>query len=229
MNYLQLVNRARQEGGVSGSALASLGGTLSQESQRFKDWVNEAWRELQTHVQDWDFMRSDFSFTTTANVSEYTAATLSTPLTSFRNWKRDSFRLYTTATGFGDEQILGFLDYETFRNQYLFGAQRDVRARPVLFSIKPNKTLVLGSVPDSSGYTVVGEYFRLPGDLVADADTPGITTEYHMLIVWRAVREYALYESAAEVLARADQNIARLMSKIENDQMPEITSGPPLA
>jgi hypothetical protein len=228
MNYLQLVNRARQEGGVSGAALASLGGTLSQESQRFKDWVNEAWREVQTHCAAWDFMRSDFSFDTTASVQTYVAGSLSTPLTSFRNWKRDSFRAYTTSVGFGDEQILGFLDWETFRNLYLYGNQRSVTGRPVLFSIKPDKSLVIGPVPDAA-YTINGEYFRLPADLVGDTDTPTITAEYHMLIVWRALRSYALYEAAPEVLAHAESEIKRLMSKIENDQMPEITSGPPLA
>jgi hypothetical protein len=228
MNYLQLVNRARQEGGVSGAALISLGGTVSQESQRFKDWVNEAWREVQIHCADWDFMRSDFTFDTTVAVQTYAAASLSTPLASFRNWKRDSLRAYLTATGFGDEQILPFLDWETFRNLYLYGNQRSTTGRPTLFSIKPDKSIVIGPVPDAT-YTVVGEYFRQASDLTADTDIPGITDEYHMLIVWRALRSYGLYEAASEVVVRADGEIRRLMSKIENDLMPEITSGPSLA
>ncbi len=228
MDYLQLVNRARQEGGVSGAALLSLGGTVSQETQRFKAWVNEAWRELQIHCKDWDFMRSDFEFDTTAAVQTYTAASLSTPLTSFRNWKRDTFRAYTTSIGFGDEQILRFEPWESFRNLYLYGNQRSTTGRPVLFSIKPDKSLVIGPVPDAV-YTINGEYFRQATDLVGDTDEPGITDEYHMLLVWRALRAYGLYESAAEVVVRADGEIKRLMSKIENDQMPEVTSGPPLA
>lgn len=228
MNYLQLVNRARQEGGVSGAALVSLGGTVSQETQRFKDWINEAWRELQVHCKDWDFMRSDFSFDTVAAQQTYVAASLSTPLTSFRNWKRDTFRAYTASVGFGDEQILRFEPWDSFRNLYLYGSQRSTTGRPVLFSIKPDKSLVIGPVPDAV-YTVNGEYFRQATDLTGDTDTPGITDEYHMLLVWRALRAYGLYESASEVVVRADGEIKRLMSKIENDQMPEVTSGPPLA
>lgn len=228
MNYLQLVNRARQEGGVSGAALLSLGGTVSQETQRFKDWVNEAWRELQIHCKDWDFMRSDFSFDTVAAQQTYVAASLSTPLTSFRNWKRDTFRAYTASVGFGDEQILRFEAWDSFRDLYLYGNQRSTTGRPVLFSIKPDKSLVIGPVPDAV-YTINGEYFRQATDLVGDTDEPGITDEYHMLLVWRALRAYGLYESAAEVVVRADGEIKRLMSKIENDQMPEVTSGPPLA
>lgn len=228
MNFLALVNRARMEAGASGPDLSSLGGALTQESSRFKTWVNEAWQEVQVHAADWDFMRRDFAFNTVASTQVYTAATLSTPITSFRNWKRDSFRAYLTASGFGDEQLLGFLDYETFRNLYLYGTQRSVTGRPVLFSIKPNKDLIIGPVPDAV-YTVVGEYFVLPSDLVADADIPGVTAEYHMLIVWRAVRSYGLYEAAPEVIVRADREINRLLSKMENDQMPEITYGPPLA
>lgn len=226
MTYLQLVNRARQEGGASGAALSSLGGVLSQESQRFKDWVNEAWQEVQVHCADWDFMRLDFSFSTTIGDQTYTAADAG--LTSFRNWKRDSFRAYTTSLGFGDEQLLGYCDWETFRNLYLYGNQRTVTGRPVLFSVKPDKSLVIGPVPDAD-YTVLGEYFKAPGALVADGDTPTIDDAYHMLIVWRAVHSYGLYEAAPEVVAKAEVHIKRLMSKLENDRMPEIGSGPPLA
>jgi len=205
LTYLQLVNRARQEGGVSGATLSSLGGTISQETQRFKDWVNEAWREIQTHCASWDFMRSDFAFNTTAAVQGYAAASLSpTPLTSFRNWKRDSFRAYLTATGAGDEGDLSFMDWEMFRDYYLFGNQRTVTGRPTFFSVKPDKSLVIGPVPDAI-YTVNGEYFRQAADLAGDTDVPGITEEYHMLIVWRALRAYGLYESASEVVLRRSE------------------------
>jgi hypothetical protein len=120
------------------------------------------------------------------------------------------------------------MDWEMFRDYYLFGNQRTVTGRPTFFSVKPDKSLVIGPVPDAI-YTVNGEYFRQATDLVGDTDVPGITEEYHMLIVWRALRAYGLYESASEVVLRADGEIKRMMSKIENDQMPEITSGPPLA
>jgi hypothetical protein len=50
-----------------------------------------------------------------------------------------------------------------------------------------------------------------------------------MLIVWKALESYALHESAQEVLTRALREGTRLMSRLEADQLPEITYGPPLA
>lgn len=226
MNFLELVNRTRQEGGISGAALASLGGTLSQESQRVKSWVNDAWREVQLHCKDWDFMRGDFTVNTVAADNTYTATDAA--LTDFRNWKRDSLRVYSTAIGTNDETVLRFLEWERFRDMYLFGAQRDVQGKPWLFSVKPDKSLILGPVPDAA-YTVVGEYFKSPSALVGDTDAPTIAAEHHMLIVWRAVLHYGLYESASEVVARAELNIKREMTRLEADQAPEITWGGPLA
>ena len=63
MNFLALVNRARSECGVSGVALASLSG-LATEDARIKNWVAEAWHDIQLHKPDWNWMRKPVSFTT---------------------------------------------------------------------------------------------------------------------------------------------------------------------
>jgi len=233
MTWLDLVNRVKLEAGGSGAELTSLGGTLSQENTRFKAWVNEAWKDVQKASRHWKFMLSDFSFTTVVAQQSYTAATLSTPLPLFKNWKRDTFRAYTTATGFPDEQILGFLDYPTFRNLYIYGNMRTVEGRPVLFSIDQDKDLVIGPLPDV-GYTINGQYYRKASGFTADGSTPQTTApafddDFDMVIVWKALESYAIYESAQEVLTRALREGAPLMSQLRNDQLPEMNYGPPLA
>ncbi len=224
--YLELVNRARQEGGASGAALSSLGGVLSQESQRFKNWIDDAWRRLQIEFHDWQFMRADFTLPLVAATQEYDFTDAS--LTSFRRWKQDSFRIYLTASGVGAESWLTYLPWEDFRDRYLFGAQRAVQGAPVHFTVKPDKTLAFGPVPDDA-YTVLGEYYKAPSTLVADGDEPTIAEEHHMLLVWYALRDYALYESAPEVLTRANAEIKRERQWLESDQLPVALSGPPLA
>mgnify|MGYP001205206391 FL=1 len=233
LTYLAAVNRVRLEAGASGADLTSLGGTLSQENKRFKQWVSQAWLDIQTAHGQWKFMQSDFSFTTVIAQQSYTAATLSTPLPLFKNWKRDTFRAFTTSLGFPDEQILGFLDYPTFRNLYIYGNMRTVQGRPVLFSIDQDKDLVIGPLPDV-GYTINGQYFRKASALSADADTaqtyaPAYDEDFDMLLVWKALESYAIFESAQEVLTRALREGTRLMSRLENDHLPEVTYGPPLA
>lgn len=233
MTWLQLVNRLRMETGASGADLASLGGTLSQESTRYKNWINEAWKDIQKAHAHWEFMLSDFAFNTVVSQQSYTAATLSTPLPNFKNWKRDTFRAFTTSAGFPDEQILGFLDFPTFRNLYQYGNMRTTQGRPVLFSIDQSKNLLIGPLPDVE-YTVLGQFYRKAAGFAADADTPQSTSpsyddDFDILIVWKALESYAIYESAQEVLTRALRESTRLMSRLENDQLPTMTYGPPLA
>ena|SRR5437868_1562988 len=232
MNFLALVNRTRSECGVSAAALASLT-SLSSEDTRVKNWVAEAWHDLQLHKPDWEWMRKSFTFTTTASQQAYTATQASA--SDMADWKRDTFRCYVTANGVSDEAILPFMDYTTFRDVYLFGTNRTQTGRPVAFTINPgNKNLLLGVIPDATGYTVDGDYFRNVTDLTADIDDPastanGLDVRWHMLIVYMAMEMYAAYEAAPEVAARAIAGKKRLMQRLEFDQLPMPTMGPPLA
>ncbi len=230
MNYLALVNRARQEAGASGAAYTSLTG-LSAEGQRFKDWINQAFTDIQDHKPDWQWMRKSFQFNTVAGTSNYTPTAAG--VTDLKDWKRDSFRCSTASASFADEQVLPFMAYETFRDVWQFGNMRTSQARPACFTVNPNKSLTFGAIPDNV-YTIVGEYYRLPVNLVNDTDDPSasgfdLPSHYHMLIVFKALQSYALYESAPEVQVRADAEVKRLLKRLEFDFMPLLVNGPPLA
>ena len=229
MNFLQMVNRLRLEVGASGADLLSLGGTLSQENTRLKTWIAQAWQDIQSAHGQWKFMLNDVSFPTVIGQSVYASSVVGA---DFQSWKRDSFRAYLTATGFPDEQIIGFLDFPTYRNLYALGSSRTTTGRPVLFSVDQSKNFVIGPVPDAV-YTVIGQaYGRAAGSVLsADTDTPRAAFDeaWHMAVVWKALESYAIYESAQEVLTRALRESTRLMSRLEHDQLPEMTYGAPLA
>jgi len=230
MNYLALVNRARRECGVASSPLATLSG-LSTEDSRVATWVAEAWRDLQLHRSDWQWMRKEFAFNTVAADATYTPTEAGA--TDMADWKRDSFRAYLTATGYADEQVLPFMEWDTFRAMFGFGAQRTQQARPVVFTIKPDRSLQLGPLPDAI-YTINGEYYRTLTELTLTTDDPSavgndLPERWHMLIVWMACRSYASYEAASEVLQRAEVETRRLLQRLEFEQLPTLTSGAPLA
>ena len=47
------------------------------------------------------------------------------------------------------------------------------------------------------GYTITGDYFRSPTEMVADGDLPtGLPAQFHMAIVYLAMTYYAGYEAA---------------------------------
>lgn len=228
MDYLQLVNRTRVECGVSGASapLTSVVG-LTGEAARIANWVNSAWVDVQSAKEDWQWMRQPLQFNTVTQQQIYTPADAGVDST-FANWKRDSFRASSVGQNYADEQLLNYMEYTTFRNLYQYGNMRTTYARPVVVSITPGKNLGFGSIPDQP-YVITGEYYTRPVEFSAATDTPSIPTRFHMIIVYRAMMFYGGYESAPEVFQRGESEFKRLMSLLDIDQLPTITSGPPLA
>jgi hypothetical protein len=228
-SYLALVNQARVECGAAGAgALTTLQGATSQETARFKLWIAQAWTDIQRRHRDAGFMEADLSFQTTAGVQVYKASDAALALANFRDWKRDSFRCYRTSIGVADEQFIKFQDLLAFRNQYEYSSMRLTQQRPVVYTSDPHKYLHFGPIPEDV-YTVVGQYYKSPVTLSADADIPAIDDYFHDLLVFAAMKKYALYESAPEVLERATEEGGRLMAALEAEYLPALISGPPLA
>ena len=230
MNFLQLVNRARVECGVSGAStpLTSVVG-LTGESARFYSWVNSAWEDIQTSKEDWQWLRDTFEFNTITQQQIYTPTEAGVG-TTFGNWKRDSFRASSVGQSYADEQLLNYMDWSIFRNLYVYGNMRFTYTRPVVITIDPDKNLGFGAVPDQP-YVIVGEYYKMPTTFAADADAPyaAFPDRFHMMIVYRAMMFYGGYEAAPEVYSRGEFEFKRLMNRLTIDQLPTMVSGPPLA
>lgn len=221
MNFLALVNKVRQEADASGPELTTLAGTLPLGDRRLKSQVQEAWREIQgLHGGRWEFMRLSFSSPLTGAVREYAASALMPSITSFRDWKVDSLRVHTTGD-FGDEQMLPYMAWPLFRDQYLFGSYRSQTTRPTIFSVDPQKRLVFGPIP-TAGWTVNGEYWRAPQELTADTDVPIMPDYFHDLIVYRALMLDAEFEHSRDAMAKALRGAKRLTGELEADQLEDL-------
>ena len=233
MNLLQLVQFVKREGGITGSVPATVQNPV-EEIARVVGWVQSAWNDIQTMHSDWEFLRTGFTFNTVASQGSYTpvqaqAVMQATPLVSnLGNWKRDSFRKYLLANGTSGEMILPFLDYNTFRDMYLFGSMRTNYGPPAVFTIDPQKNLVLGNAPNDV-YVVNGEYYALPTTLIADADTPSMPSQFHEAIGWKALAHYGMYEAATEAVNRGTAEWKNYKLRLQADQLPKITFGAPLA
>ena len=225
MTFLQLVNRLKVECGVSGPTLATVQ-NLTGEMDRLKQWINTAWLDIQASQEEWFFLRQGIVFNTTAGKMFYTPTECGT--TSFGNWKRDSFRLSSVGANYGDEQLLNFVEYTTFRNLYEYANMRNVQARSVAITVDPAMSLGFGSTPDLT-YVIAGEYYTAPIELSLDTDSPTIPPRYQMMIVYRAMMAYGGYESASEVYQRGQNEFNRLNNRLHIDQFPTFVSGPPLA
>ena len=220
MNKLELVQSLKDECDVSGPDLSTTVG-LTGELKRLSNWVNQAWNEIQQDHADYEWMRRDMTFHTVAGQAVYGTST-DIALTDFAAWKNDSFRAYLTSIGTVNEMFLQQLSYDAFRDYYLYASRRTTQSRPVAIAIMPNKDLALGLVPNDI-YTIVGEYYRTPVALTIDNDVPAMPIRFHMMIVYRAMRKYGLFESAPEIISRADSEYAALLNNLHADQAPEFS------
>lgn len=221
--FLELVNFARQESGVLGADLTSLT-SVTGESLRFKNWIIRAWDQIQKKHQDWKWMRSGYSFTTTANDGSYTSAEAGIA-TRFGYWDRTYCTVYLTASGTHDQTELEYLDYETFRCHYLTGTQTN--QRPLHWTIGDANELLIGPTPESTLYTIAGAYYKSPQILSADADVPELP-EDHDLIAWWAIKRYGGYEVAPEVIMTAKENISSSMGTLTARYRPTVEMAGPL-
>lgn len=227
MNFLELCQAVAVEAGISGT-IASVNGQ-SGEAARVIKWVKRAYNAIQLLHPEWEFLRADAVFATTAGNDTYSATAAS--LTSFGEWRLrgDDWRCYATAQGTKDEQPVRFMKYDQFRHVCLYGTQRDDRDRPQVVTVRPNQSLQFWPTPDAS-YTIVGEYFQAPLQMVANADIPVFGARFHDAVMWRAMMFYAEFEGDSTVYASAQNELKPLIAQMEDQYLPEWDTCPvPLA
>lgn len=228
------------EGGASGSITTTANQT--GEGQRFINWVQSAWNDIQTIHDDWAWMRSSYilnwagdtqqpnsgmSFASVAGQAVYgfgsAAGQNGVLLANFQKWVRGSFFAHPTANNdYQAETPLDWIDFDVWRNTYMLGANRDVQTRPVAVAIGPDFSVCLGP-PPAAGYTITGDYYTAPTQMSADTDSPtGLPAAQHMIIVWKALLDYGGYEAASDVYQRAEMHYDNLMSQLEVLRLPEV-------
>lgn len=226
MNFLQLVQRLAQKAGVARNTSITTVVSQTGKALELVNCVNDAWMDIQGRHQDWGWKRASASFTTVNGQATYTLSEAGT--TNFGLWDRDSFRNYLTASGTAAEVFMTYMDYKTWRDIYQFGSNRTATSQPQFVTIIPSTHGVgLGPVPPS-GYTVTADYYTCPTEMSANADIPSLPVHYHMAIVYRAMMLYAPSDAAGEIYEEGEIEFNKLMTRIENDYLPEVELAGPL-
>jgi hypothetical protein len=222
MRFIDLVQRLRAECvGVSGSGPTTVTAQTG-DNARLVEWIASAYQDIQNLHSNWNFLRADFSFSTVAAQQNYTPAQAGAA--DIGEWKRDSFRVYTTAVGVTSEIDIPLLSWEDFRREYLFGALRVTTSKPMIAGRKPDRSLAFWPIPDGD-YTINGEYWRAPDVMVGSDDTPLMPEQYHMVIVWRALVFYAHNQASPESYAHGQAEYKRLLTMLARAELPEVTFG----
>lgn len=220
MNFLQMCQRVFTEGGVSGQINSVQNQT--GEAGRIVAWVATAYREiLNDQGATWKFLRKTAVVQLSADKSVYSFDDLN--LVGGVQWDTREMRVAINPD-MSDETLLGHLDYNSFRNYWLFASRRHVKSRPLNAAVTDDTELVLAPIP-AEAYWLSLQYQISPNDLTGNEDVPVLPDRFHMAIVWRALRHYGMFEAAPEVVSRADTGYKEIMLQLEIDQTPEVCVG----
>lgn len=227
MNKLELVKRFSRESKINATGPTS---TLNQVGQFLKcvEWIDAAYEAVQNDHPDYKFLRDDFEFTMTSGDGGYTAADAG--VTDLSRWI-EGFSVYLTSVA--DESYVVFMEWDDFKANYGFGSHRTATGRPIVYTIKPDDSLYFYPIPDAA-YTCEGEYYKTP-DVMEATDTteaddaePIFNSNFHMVIVWRALILYAPHSAQADRFVQGVNEYKSLKRKMETKYLPPITTGGPL-
>jgi hypothetical protein len=226
MTFLQMAQAAKRESGL-GSGPVSVD-TSSGDDARFFHWVAWAWRDIDLLHEGWSWRRGSADALT--NGTRVLSATSDFNLSDFGSWLPASREYqpstYKTSDGVSTERPLRFVEYDSFRALFSLGTHTSAPIQ--VWTVAPNGDFLVGPTPDAEHF-VRAEYIKDHVPMSADDDEPALPTRFHMLIVWRALREYGGYDAASEVWQRADGNFKTMMPALSQACLPRMRwSGRPL-
>jgi hypothetical protein len=201
VNFLQGCARLASECGVSTTEPTATTGQTGRLGQ-IVNWYNAAWLELQQERNDWRFMVGSFSVNTTSGDGAYSLTDLGLTAAGFRDFRRETLKIYLTSAGSDTQGPLDFMDYDCWNAQFNTGAQSN--SYPRWFTIDHDNDLLLAPKPDGI-YTVTGEYMKAATELSGDDDTPELASEWHLAIVYLGMMSYGRYAGAPEVFADGER------------------------
>ncbi len=221
MDYLQLVQRLKQECGVQGDAPTTTVG-LTGMFKKLADWVSQAHYEIEQQCR-WNWMYRQTTLPITAGSRTVVTTTISP----------------TNAIGIDDKLIYS---YATDPNSKLQMEQKDYRemlrlfdtvtvrtGQPRFLAISPtDNSFYLDATPDQN-YTLYFGYWREPVTLKSSPENalddkviPAMPVNYHMLIVYQAMVFYAQHEGAMDVRQEAMNMYNEMLWSMSNTELPEM-------
>lgn len=231
MNFLALCREAHARAGYSGDGPASVDNQTGQ-SARIVSYVNDAWIEIQRARTNWAFMLRKFDAVILAG---QTFAPIPDADKAggdlIRSVEKDSW--FSSGSGISPYR-LRWLDAD-----YRGALENSITTgRPEYFWHSRTGITVAPNV--SSDHRITGYYYLTPQSFASTTTgqnktrpigerTPEMPQEYHMAIVWLAVRNIGGFEESANTYQLANTNYQKIFGDMCQTELPSIRFGRPLA
>lgn len=225
MELLALVQSLHIEAKLPGTPPSAVTGQTGRAADLVR-WTIEAYNDIQRDRDGkWNWLRAEWTLDTVADTASYAPDVLpvkdvatDAAITRFRAWDLDTRSppfIFLVSDGKATERELLIADWTYFRHLYVRGVH--TAAPPCHVAADQADDLLLGPTPDGI-YRLTGDYWRSNQVLAADDDVPEMPSDYHMLIVYRAIVKYAYSVVGHEILARAKGEGTPLLSALELNQ-----------
>ena len=220
MNFLQIVQRLAKEAGMSTLGIQ----TVENQSGRIEflaTLANEAWTDIQQD-RHWNFMRKAITIPVVAGTRAYPLADIATDVKEFCK-SRDG---NTYLAAFWDDNSIGKV-WQLERNVFIdrFEQQAFQTATPGYFKIEEGYQFGLNSTPTVGG-NLKGYYWKTASNLVNNTDEPNMSEDWHMAIVWSALKSYGEYNDAPEMTARGHKRYGMIYQLMCDAELPDVTFAP---
>lgn len=220
MNYLELVQKAMERGGVRTATPSTLSGAIDITAD-FTRWVNDTWRELQEESRNWWFRQKLDQTTALSDGDDEYPFPADLETINFR-----TVSVYETAKT--DEAPVTWVPYEEWRmaKDTISTSER----RPQLITERPDGVLQVWPVPDQA-YTLRYDGVWDIDEMSVDADEPGSTitggtrllpTRYEWVLVWGALARFYEHHENGEGLATAMAKFKAQRARMSERQMPPV-------
>jgi len=223
VTFLDLVKRLAQESGTADPDEITVVASLTGHERDMRDWVNQAWREIQLAQDQWRWMQKTGVFNMTIGQSEYTKTQIQAQIPDYdepiaMTAPRDYRYVLIATPGGQTNNQCWYYPWETYRGLYDRWVEED--GQPQRFTLKPNESLVFDPAPQQA-YQVDLEYKQSIQDLTASTTVPDMPEKYHMLIVYWALIFYSGYDEASSRYQSSERLYRMMMQKLCNEQLPE--------
>ncbi len=208
MELLELVQSLHYEAGQPGSPPDAVTGQSGRAADLVR-WAIEAYNDIQRDKDGrWKWLRSDWYVDTVDGTQSYAPsdckeASTDDAISRFRAWDLDDENppfIYLSSEGVATENELAVGYWPDFRRLYVKATHTS--AKPAQMSVDVADNILFGPKPNGV-YRVSGSYWKNNQALAVDADEPEMPSDYHMLIVYRALIKYGYDVVKPETLARA--------------------------
>jgi hypothetical protein len=201
MTFIQLCQRLVIETGIADSGPSSVINATG-DMKRVVNWINDAWLQIQSMHRDWSW-----------------------------RWVEGDILALSDTKSLALPGAVECVFKLSYQGRELHKTEREFLSNSnevTQYAIRPDG-VILFNAEIKSGDLVQYEGCRAADLMQLDESEPWMPTKYHMIIVWKALMDYAIFDEAGELVQKAKMHYDKMEAELGRETLPMFESARSLA